>query len=157
MSFLPAEFFPYASPRTVDVPFEITAVQKLRQYKLLECRNCAGVKAELFTECPDELFRNDHVPDAHRRGDRFRKRVQIYHIVLVRKPEQRLCRLRGYGKFGAVIGFYNEASRFVRPADVFVTLGRRSRYPARKALIRRGVQNIRLRRRKGAAVDPVLR
>ena len=63
---LPAEFFPYASPRTVDVPFEITAVQKLRQYKaeriVVDPVMVATSGARLISETAVETLKEQLLP-----------------------------------------------------------------------------------------------
>ena len=60
-----AELPALCSPDSVYVPLEVTAVEKLGQHQLFECRHGAGVEAEPLFKCFDESLWQNHISHAH--------------------------------------------------------------------------------------------
>ena len=95
--------------------FEISAVYKLCNNKLLECGHRTRIKAEFFFKALRESFRKHHIANSQRRRYCFRKGVEIDYVALPRQCKKRFGRLCGDGKFRLEIVLYN-----IGGADIFL-------------------------------------
>ena len=104
----------------VDVAFKITLTEKFRERVLVEGRDGARVKAELFVEAIRERDGERHIADADRRGERFREGVHVDDLIGI-EPEHGNDRATVESKLTVVIVFEDVSFvAFVRPCEEFV-------------------------------------
>ena len=88
-----------SSSRAINMPLEISRLDKPSKHKLLEGRNSAGIKAKLFRKYRGELARQNRISHSKGGGYRFRKAVKVNNSPLPREREKRLKRLSREGEF----------------------------------------------------------
>ena len=64
-------FFTFFSADAIYVAFKIAVVYKPGENILLKTRYGTGIKPKLFVKERNKLFRQHHIPDAHRRRHGF--------------------------------------------------------------------------------------
>jgi hypothetical protein len=70
------------------VPFKVAVVDQLGENVLHKGWNCARVEAELGFVNSHKMLGKYHISDAQRGRDRFRKSIEVNHVIVLRKREQ---------------------------------------------------------------------
>ena len=84
---------PLHAPYPVDMPFKVSAVQKLRQHKLFKGRHRAGIKAGPFPVTYEQPIRQGHIAHPKGGGQGAGKGIQIDHVIPLCAGKHRLLRL----------------------------------------------------------------
>ena len=114
--------FSSGTTHTIDMTFEISAINQFCQNVLLKHWDRTRIKSQFFLEILYHLLWKHHIADSHRRRNCMRKGIQINYCPLVRKSKYRIFIFFRYSQLRIIIIFYNISSSAFCPTQIFVTL-----------------------------------